>query len=149
VQSFPALERAGVKNRPFVPLDAIELQEIKQLSLPATVLRYRAHSLAERRGRQGVDVPDEQEKQRRKIYSRKAADQLRQIEFIRVGADWVAISVSLAFSAATIISFIQHNDPEFCRFTYSDVARREDGAVATGPQPFQPAPRRRAFSTPV
>jgi hypothetical protein len=136
VRPFPALENPGVKGRPFVPLDAMGLKEIDQLSLPLSVLKYRGTfcNWLSDEGDEGVDLPDERENQRREIYTQKAADQLRQIKFIRVGADLGCGQRLSRIFPGNYYHFIpipKHNDPEFCRFTYGDVGRREDGAVAT------------------
>lgn len=136
VRLFPGLEKAGVKGRPFAPLSDPERKEIEKLLLPDSVLKYRGTfcNWLNDESDEGVDVPDEQERQRREIYSRKSANTLRQIKFIRVGADLGCGQRLSRIFPGRYYHFIpipKHNDPEFCRFTYGDVARREDGAVAT------------------
>lgn len=136
VRPFPGLEKDGLKGRPFVPIGAKEGKEIAELALPESVLKYRATfcNWLDDEGVEGVDVPDEEEKRRRELYARRMADDLQQIKFIRVGADLGCGERLSRIFPGHYYHFIpipKHSDPEFCRFTYGDVAKRGDGRVAS------------------
>jgi hypothetical protein len=140
---FPGLEKESVKGRPFNPLsDDEEREMLKSVTLPESVKSYRGTFCnwfsESKAGIQlpdnEIDIPDELEKQRRRFYSRRHANEHKQVKFIRVGADLGCgqrLSRIFPGSYYHFIPIPRHNDPEFCRFTYGDVVSRESGNVQT------------------
>jgi hypothetical protein len=137
---FPGLEKENVKGRPFELLtDNEQHKMLKTSALPDAVKSYRGtfcnwfetdQALPDHE----IEIPDALEEQRRIVYSRRRANQRKQVKFIRVGADLGCgkrLSRIFADNHYQFIPIPQHNDPEFCRFTYGDVVSPESGNVRT------------------
>ena len=142
LRSFPGFEKEGIKGRPFQPLSRNEEADLLKAGLPESVKSYigtfcnwldetnEARDSAD----EEIDLPDASEKERRRFYSAKPADARRQVKFIRVGADLGCghrLSRIFPGNYYHFIPIPQHNDPEFCRFTYGDIAARKGNKAAT------------------
>lgn len=142
LQPFAGLEKENIKGRPFKALSESEQRELLQsLALPDSVKSYRgtfcnwlSGGQADQSPDNEIDIADELETQRRRYYSRREANEARQVKFIRVGADLGCgqrLSRIFSDNHYQFIPIPQHNDPEFCRFTYGDIASYRTGRVQT------------------
>ena len=141
VRLFKGCGDENIKGRPVELLTTRESQ-ILETELPNSVKSYSGtfcNWVAESEGRtesgdDDIDLPDEQEIERRRVYAKKSADQKKQVKFIRVGADLGCGQRLSRIFPGNYFHFIpipRHNDPEFCRFTYADVVSRQTGKVQT------------------
>lgn len=116
LKEFPGIKES--KGRPVRWLSDKETDTLNIDSLPQQKLKYRGTICLWA----DVDVPDEDEQQKVTFYTEPHGD-LRQIKFIRVGADYGCggrLSRLFADGHYHFIPIPKHNDPEFCRYTYGD-----------------------------
>ena len=114
---FPGIPQS--KARPVRWLSQHELAKVKLAKLSPNVTKYSGTICLW----EDWDVPDEDEKKKQRFYS-KPQPGIRQIKFIRVGVDLGCGGRLSRLFSGNYYHFIpipQHNDPEFCRFTYGDV----------------------------
>jgi hypothetical protein len=143
LEPFPGLEQENVKGQPLELLtDDQQAEVLKSVDLPESVKSYRGTFCNWFSGEKPIvqspdneiDIPDESEKERRRFYSQRRANEHKQVKFIRVGADLgcgYRLSRIFPDNHYHFIPIPQHNDPEFCRFTYGDVVSRQPGKVQT------------------
>jgi hypothetical protein len=116
------VELSGIPNskaRPVRWLSEQEVAKIEAAKLSPKTKKYRGTICLW----EDWDVPDEDEKKKQAFYS-KPHHGVRQIKSIRVGVDLGCggrLSRLFADNHYHFIPIPQHNDPEFCRFTYGDV----------------------------
>ncbi len=135
LRKFPGFEKEDVKGRPFQLLTSNEKAELLKTGLAKSATSFPGTFCGwGQKSDEEIELPDESEKQCRLFYSAKPADNVRQVKFIRVGADLGCGQRLSRIFPGNYYHFIpipQHNDPEFCRFTYGDVASRQGDKVAT------------------
>lgn len=114
---FPGIPHS--KARPVRWLREQEVAKIEAAKLSPKVTKYAGTICLW----EDWDVPDEDEKKKQTFYS-KSHPGMRQVKFIRVGVDLGCggrLSRLFPQNYYHFIPIPQHNDPEFCRFTYGDV----------------------------
>jgi hypothetical protein len=114
---FPGIP--GSKARPLRWLRNQEIAKIEAAKLSPKATKYSGTICLW----EDWDLPDEDEKKKETFYS-KPQPGLRQVKFIRVGVDLGCggrLSRLFPQNYYHFIPIPQHNDPEFCRFTYGDV----------------------------
>jgi hypothetical protein len=141
LQLFPRLENENIKGRPLELLADHEQDEMSK-GLPESVKSYIGTFCNWFSGdkpelelpENEIDIPDASENKTREFYSATSANRQKQVKFIRVGADLGCghrLSRIFLGNYYHFIPIPQHNDPEFCRFTYGDVVSRQPGKVQT------------------
>jgi hypothetical protein len=113
---FPRVQNS--KARPLRWLQPQEIAKIEAVKVSSKVTKYNGTICFW----EDLDFLDEDEKKKQTFYSKPQPG--KQIKFIRVGVDLGCggrLSRLFPQNYYHFITIPQHNDPEFCRFTYGDV----------------------------